>query len=114
MNAACGKKFGARASLIALAFLALARLEPPAIHLCAFHWLTGRPCPLCGLTRAMFEMAKGHWRAALAYHALAPLAAVMLLAVLWEVPGRARLWNAGLAALAVYGVCRIVFPSLAC
>jgi len=29
----------------------------PAFRLCGFHWLTGRSCPFCGLTRAMFELA---------------------------------------------------------
>jgi hypothetical protein len=84
----------------------------PAFRLCAFHWLTGRPCPLCGLTRAGFELAKGHWRAAAGFNALAPLAFAMIFAALWNIPGRSRLWTAGLAAFAVYGVCRALFPAL--
>ena len=100
---------------MALLFGALWRFTPPvhpAFHLCAFHWLTGRPCPLCGLTRAMFELAKGHWRAALGFNALSPLALAMLLALFWEIPGRSRLWTAGLAAFALYGACRVVAPAL--
>jgi hypothetical protein len=54
----------------------------------------------------MFELAKGHWRAAVGFNALSPLAVIMLLAILWEMPGRSRLWAAGLAAFAIYGVCR--------
>lgn len=49
--------------------------------LCGFHWLTGRPCPLCGLTRAMFQLAKGHWQKAIEYHALSPLVPVILVAM---------------------------------
>ena len=50
------------------------------LPLCGFHWLTGYPCPLCGLTRAMFQMAKGNWQAAIDYHALSPLVFLMLAA----------------------------------
>jgi len=50
------------------------------LNLCGFHWLTGYPCPLCGLTRAMCQMMKGHWRAAIEYHALSPLVLLLILA----------------------------------
>ena len=99
-----------RASAMALLFVALRRFTPPvqpAFRVCVFHWLTGRPCPLCGLTRAVFELAKGHWRTAAGFNALSPLAVAMLLAVFWNIPGRSRLWTAGLAAFAVYGVWRV-------
>src|SRR5205807_8780089 len=43
------------------------------LPVCGFHWLTGRLCPLCGLTRGLFQLAKGHWQAAIDYHALSPL-----------------------------------------
>ena len=95
-----------RLAAMAAVIAALHWLTPPAVRVCPFHWLTGRPCPLCGLTRAAFEMAKGHWRAALGFNALSPLAFAMIVFALWEIPGRARLWTAGLAAFAVYGVCR--------
>lgn len=104
-----------RVSAMALLFGALWRFTPPAhpaFPLCGFHWLTGRPCPLCGLTRALFELAKGHWRAAIGFNALSPLGFAMLFALFWDVPVRSRLWTAGLAAFAVYGVCRALFPSL--
>jgi hypothetical protein len=52
-----------------------------ALPLCGFHWFTGYPCPLCGLTRAMFQMAKGNWQAAIEYHALSPLVFLMLAAM---------------------------------
>jgi hypothetical protein len=80
----------------------------PKFRLCPFYWLTGRPCPLCGLTRGLFALAKGHWSAAIHFNALAPLALVMILSLFWNRPWRARLWTAGIAAFAIYGVCRAV------
>ena len=96
---------------MALLFAVLWRFQlpaRPAFRLCGFYWLTGRPCPFCGLTRALFELAKGHWGAALGFNALSPLAFAMLFSLFWNGPVRARLWTAGLAAFAVYGVWRVV------
>ena len=87
--------------------------EPPkpVFQLCGFHWLTGRPCPLCGLTRAMFALAKGHWSEALGFNALSPLACAMLAGLFWNGgPMRSRVWTFGIAAFAIYGVCRILLP----
>jgi hypothetical protein len=80
----------------------------PALQLCGFHWLTGLPCPLCGLTRALFALAKGQWAAALHFNALSPLGFAMLFSLFWSGPVRSRLWTVGIAAFAVYGVVRIV------
>lgn len=41
--------------------------------ICAFHNLTGLPCPGCGLTRAWVAMAHGHVAQALIWHPLGPL-----------------------------------------
>jgi len=83
----------------------------PTFQLCGFHWLTGRPCPLCGLTRAMFAVAKGHWSEALCFNALSPLAFAMLAAMFWhDGPAIGRVWTFGIAAFAIYGVCRIFLP----
>ena len=82
---------------------------PPAFaDLCGFHRLTHLPCPLCGLTRSLFALAKGHWGEALGLHALSPLALAMLLAAIWDHPMRNRLWGFGVVALAIYGVFRMV------
>jgi len=82
---------------------------PPAgLQLCAFHWLTGLECPLCGLTRGLFALAKGHWAEALRLNALTPVGLAMLLALFWRGRWTARMWSAGVAAFAVYGVWRIV------
>jgi hypothetical protein len=61
---------------------------------------------LCGLTRALFALAKGRCTEAFHFNALAPLAAVMLAALWWRRPWVARLWTAGIAAFAIYGVLR--------
>ena len=64
----------------ALAFFALYRPPAePALRLCGFHWLTGRSCPLCGLTRALCALAQGDWQGGLYFHPLSPLALALLL-----------------------------------
>ncbi|HXI41272.1 MAG TPA: DUF2752 domain-containing protein [Bryobacteraceae bacterium] len=82
----------------------------PAFRLCGFHWLTGRLCPLCGLTRAMFALAKGQLSEAVSFNALSPLAFAMLAGLFWNGPMRGRVWSWGTAAFAIYGVCRILLP----
>ena len=80
----------------------------PSFRLCGFHWLTGLDCPLCGLTRGLFALAKGHWSQAIHFNALSPLGFTMLFAVIFNAPGLARLWTIGIAAFAVYGIYRLV------
>jgi hypothetical protein len=77
-------------------------------NLCLFHWWTGLDCPLCGLTRAMFALARGNWRAALHFHALSPLAVLMGATLFWNHPWRGRIWTAGIAAFGVYGLWRLI------
>jgi hypothetical protein len=79
----------------------------PGVRLCGFYWLTGRPCPLCGLTRALFALAKGHWTEAVHFNALGPLGFAMLFALFWNGRVRTWLWKGGVAAFAIYGVFRI-------
>jgi hypothetical protein len=55
--------------------------NPPFLY-CGFHWLTGRPCPLCGMTRALSFLAKGSWEMALSFHPLSPLVFVFLVGLL--------------------------------
>jgi Protein of unknown function (DUF2752) len=80
----------------------------PAVRLGGFHWLTGRPCPLCGMTRAMFALAKGHWADAVHFNALAPLGFAMVFALFWNGRVRGWLWTGGAAAFAVYGMWRVL------
>jgi hypothetical protein len=79
----------------------------PRFRLCGFYWLTGHPCALCGLTRAMFAMAKGHFAEAVRFNALAPLGFAMVFALFWSGKITGRIWTAGMGAFAVYGVCRV-------
>jgi hypothetical protein len=102
-------KIAASACLLAALVWVTVPAKPP-LQLCGFHWLTGRPCPLCGLTRAVLALAKGQWTAALHFNMLSPLAFTMLFSLFWSGPMRTRLWMAGTAAFAVYGVVRILFP----
>ena len=96
-------------TVLAAGFVLLRAFAPPDLPLCGFRWLTGRPCPLCGLTHAMFALASGRWSEALHFHALSPLAAAMLAALVWNPPWVARLWLPCAALFGVYGVWRIVF-----
>ncbi|HUE00526.1 MAG TPA: DUF2752 domain-containing protein [Bryobacteraceae bacterium] len=102
----------ARRAAAAMAVFALLRFgsvpAEPAVRLCGFHWLTGRPCPLCGLTRGLFALAKGHWTEAVGFNALAPLGFAMLCALVWNGRARAWVWTGGLAAFAGYGVWRVL------
>jgi hypothetical protein len=98
----------AGAAIVLLALLAAVPLpDEPLFNLCGFHWLTGHPCPLCGITRGIFALAKGHWDAAIHWNALSPLGFAMLFSLFWQHPVRGRLWTAGLIAFAFYGVWRL-------
>jgi len=88
---------------------ALGWFTPPEIPLCGFRWLTGRPCPLCGLTHALCALARGHWTEALHWHALSPLVVAMIAGLVWSPPRMARLWIPCAALFGVYGVWRIVW-----
>ena len=102
---------GPRAAAAMLLFAVLWSIDlpaEPAVRLCGFHWLTGRPCPLCGITRALFALAKGHWTAAVHFNALAPLGFAMLFALFWNGRVRERLWTWGVAGFAVYGLWRLI------
>ena len=57
----------------------MGRLLPGIWGRCAYQEMTGRPCPLCGLTRAFKDLARGDVGAALGHHryALVFAAAVM-------------------------------------
>ena len=98
-----------RWGVLAAVLAVLWSCTPPDLPLCGFRWITGRPCPFCGLTHAVFALARGHWAEALRWHALSPLAAVMLAGMLWSPSRLARLWMPCIVLFGVYGVWRIVF-----
>ena len=82
-------------------------VTPPDLPVCGFRWLTGRPCPLCGLTHALFALAKGHMREAIRFHALSPLAVLIVGAVVWDRPLGTRFWLSCGALFAGYGIWRM-------
>jgi hypothetical protein len=107
--------------LMLLAFLPLPL--QPHISLCGFLWLTGRPCPFCGMTRALAWLLKGNLSLALNFHPLSPLALAALLVLflggpcrmVWERTGwrpipKERLrffWAGSLLLFLAYGSWRI-------
>ncbi len=73
---------------IAQLFLMIARL--PAIP-CWFYEWTGIPCPLCGISRAIGALFRGHIRESFAWHPFGP--AAVLLAVLLCVAATLPEWR---------------------
>ena len=105
-SSAIALRLAGAALLLGLLWWASPAAEP-RFRACPFYWLTGKPCPLCGLTRGLCALAKGHWSQAIHLNALTPLGLVLLLSLFWNTPWRPRLWAYGIAAFALYGVYRI-------
>lgn len=102
-----------RLALLAGVFLLLYFVTPPYVPTCPFRGLTGLPCPLCGLTRAMFLLAKGHVAEALALHPFSPLAAgFAIAAALQGEPPLRKAWPWLIACLLVFGVARLAVVAL--
>jgi hypothetical protein len=107
------KRLAGAALLLAFLYFVSVPAEPKHL-LCPFHWLTGLPCPLCGLTRGIFALAKGRIREAVNFNALSPLGFAMIFslflgrpAVGWAKSLPNQLWSCGIGAFAIYGVLRI-------
>ena len=97
-----------RLAIAAVVVLALWLITPPYVASCPFRWLTALPCPLCGMTRALFLLAKGHIREAVELHALSPLVAAFGVAL--AIAGQKRLAGAWVwlgACLLMFGAARI-------
>jgi hypothetical protein len=88
----------ARLALPAGALCACALMDPnrpPAWIFCPFRLVTGLPCPLCGMTRAIASLLRARPADALAFHLFSPLALAALLAWLLIESGHLlRLWDA--------------------
>lgn len=67
--------FCTRGALLLLPLAALLPSGGAGIPVCLFHYLTGLPCPGCGLTRAFSSLLHGEGQAAFAYH---PFAFILL------------------------------------
>ena len=76
--------------IVAAHWLAHSHQTSPLI--CPFHWLTGLPCPGCGLTRSFVAIARGDWPGAIDYHPFGPLlfGALLGLGLQWSVELRRR------------------------
>ena len=76
------------AGVFALLVLGTALLDPDRplpFEVCGFKYLTGLPCPTCGLTRALCHALRGDWTQSLSYHPAGLLLAVALVAwILWS------------------------------
>jgi uncharacterized protein DUF2752 len=110
---------------VLLGFVFLPVSLHPRFSVCGFLWLTGRPCPFCGLTRAMSCLLKGEITQALAFHPLSPLVLFAILMTLlggplqmvWERVGWRTLskeglqlfWRVSLPVFLAYGAWRICF-----
>jgi hypothetical protein len=103
-----GKSAAWRVAAVVFGLAVLWLWTPPDIPVCGFRALTGRLCPLCGLTHAMFALAKGHFAEAIHWHALSPLVALLLVGAWWNGPRMARVWTPSLLVFAGYGLLRIV------
>ena len=99
----------ARWTALAIGVAILWLFTPPDLPVCGFRWLTGHPCPLCGMTHAIFALAKGRVAEALSYNALSPLALLMIAGAFSRAQRMARLWAPCIAAFGAYGVWRIIF-----
>ena len=55
-------------------------------HGCPIRWLTGIPCPGCGLSRAYLALLQGDLVGAFAFHPLFWAVPVLILAVWWKGP----------------------------
>jgi len=49
---------------------------------CIFRWVTGLPCPFCGMTTAFALLTRGKWAAAFGIHVLGPAAYLAVWGVL--------------------------------
>jgi hypothetical protein len=108
--------------VLAARFLPLDHL--PAI--CAFYHVTGRPCPTCGMTRAVIALAHLDFRRAMGFHPLSILLAAVVLLVwgmavyealtgrnsvllTWAKRHTLKLTLSALGVLLVFGALRIAF-----
>ncbi|MEI8373944.1 MAG: DUF2752 domain-containing protein [Planctomycetota bacterium] len=51
----------------------------PDIPLCPYAWITGKPCPTCGTTRSLWNLAHGRFAASLAFNPIGYIVAFALL-----------------------------------
>jgi Protein of unknown function (DUF2752) len=114
---------------VSLVALLLLRSYPvslyPSFPVCGFRWLTGRPCPLCGMTHALSCLTRGNWFDAVHFNLLSPVVFGILLATIGSASlrffapefsspadfgfGRDKWRTICFALFAVYGILRIAY-----
>jgi Protein of unknown function (DUF2752) len=82
---------GAIAALIVVAAL-VDPDRPLPFDVCAFRYLTGLPCPTCGLTRALCHALRFDWARSFAYHPAGVVLAIALVG--WTVWSAVELYRA--------------------
>jgi len=91
--------------------------QNPTYLICGFRWLTGIPCPFCGMTRALSLLLKGQWNLALRFHPLSPIVLAILLNVClsvvlrWISNGRVPLAISGRVRYAAWSSLVFVFSA---
>jgi hypothetical protein len=74
-----------KAAVCALALVFFCSFEPVDWLVCPFRRLTGLPCPLCGMTRALCAIGHGHFRSAVELNAVSPMVfALFLGGLVWS------------------------------
>lgn len=72
-----------RVMLITVTVIGVGHLFGWSLWPCFFAKITGRPCPGCGMTRAVAALLHGEWRQAMAYHPFVPGFALLGLLLLF-------------------------------
>ncbi len=99
-------------SWIPLAILALLpQSHLPMVNICGFKWLTGLPCPFCGLTHGLLFWMHGEWAEAFHWHLLTPMVFILLAGAPFVVQNQGiaqqkRLLQLASGAFACYSVWR--------
>ena len=75
--------------------------------ICLLRWVTGMPCPTCGVTRAFRAVGQGAMAEALAFHPLGPVLYVVFVVVMVRSAGvavRGRTWLDRTARVLVWSI----------
>jgi hypothetical protein len=73
--------------------------RPLPFDVCIFHWLTGLPCPTCGMTRAVCHAVRGQWAQSMAWHPAGLILAAGLAG--WMLWAAAEAWSGNPLAMAL-------------
>ena len=76
--------------LIICVLLLIGTLMMLGLYKCPLRALFGIPCPLCGITRALFSVLHGDFAAAFYYHPLWPVVVILLILYLLTFTGLIR------------------------